>query len=529
MVMGAALMTMEEKVKELYEKKEKILKMGGEEKIAKQHEKGKLTARERIEKLLDPGSFVELGMFVKHRGTEFGLDKMELPADGVITGYGTIDGRLVFVYAQDFTVMGGSLGEMHAAKIKRIMELALEAGAPVIGLNDSGGARIQEGVDSLKGYGEIFKMNTILSGVVPQITAIMGPCAGGAVYSPAIGDFILMVDNPASYMFITGPQVVKAVTGVEVSPIQLGGAMIHAQKSGQAHLIGKSDEEVLMLIRKLLSYLPSNNMEKPPRYPTNDPPFRKSEKLYEIVPDDPNKGYDVRQVIYEIVDRDANGNPDFLEVLPYFAPNAVVGFGRMNGQTVGIVANNPIHLAGVLDIDSSDKIARFVRTCDAFNIPIVTLVDVPGYLPGVQQEYGGIIRHGAKVLYAYSEATVPMVTVILRKAYGGAYLAMGSKHLGADFVFAWPTAEIAVMGPEGAANIIFRKEIASAENPEAVRQEKIREYREKFANPYVAASRGYIDDVIDPAETRGKIIMALEALESKRVKLPPKKHGNIPL
>lgn len=526
---GVTLMSMEEKLKELYERKEKILAMGGEKAVEKQHAKGKLTARERIEKLLDPGSFVEIGMFVKHRGTEFGLDKKELPADGVITGYGTIDGRLVFVYAQDFTVMGGSLGEMHAAKIKRIMELALEAGAPVIGLNDSGGARIQEGVDSLKGYGEIFKMNTVLSGVVPQITAIMGPCAGGAVYSPAIGDFILMVDNPASFMFITGPQVVKAVTGVEVTPTQLGGAMVHAQKAGQAHLIGKSDEEVLALIRRLVSYLPSNNMEKPPRVKRNDPPFRKSERLYEIVPDDPNKPYDVREVIYEIVDRDENGNPDFLEILPYFAPNAVVGFGRMNGQTVGIVANNPKYFAGVLDIDSSDKIARFVRTCDAFNIPIVTLVDVPGYLPGVDQESRGIIRHGAKVLYAYAEATVPMVTVILRKAYGGAYLAMGSKHLGADFVFAWPTAEIAVMGPEGAANIIFRKEIAQAENPEEIRGQKIAEYREKFANPYVAAARGYIDDVIDPAETRAKVIMALEALESKRVKLPPKKHGNIPL
>ncbi|WP_297465866.1 carboxyl transferase domain-containing protein [Thermococcus sp.] len=522
-------MSMEEKLKDLYERRKKILGMGGEKAVEKQHARGKLTARERIEKLLDPGSFVEIGAFVKHRGTEFGLDKKELPADGVITGYGTIDGRLVFVYAQDFTVMGGSLGEMHAAKIKRIMELALEAGAPVIGLNDSGGARIQEGVDSLKGYGEIFKMNTLLSGVVPQITAIMGPCAGGAVYSPAIGDFILMVDNPASFMFITGPQVVKAVTGVEVTPVQLGGAMVHAQKAGQAHLIGKSDEEVLALIRKLVSYLPSNNMEKPPRVKTNDLPFRKSERLYEIVPDDPNKPYDVRDVIYEIVDRDENGNPDFLEILPYFAPNAVVGFGRMNGQTVGIVANNPKYFAGVLDIDSSDKIARFVRTCDAFNIPIVTLVDVPGYLPGVDQESRGIIRHGAKVLYAYAEATVPMVTVILRKAYGGAYLAMGSKHLGADFVFAWPTAEIAVMGPEGAANIIFRKEIAQAENPEEVRQQKIEEYREKFANPYVAASRGYIDDVIDPAETRAKIIMSLEALESKRVKLPPRKHGNIPL
>lgn len=526
---GVTLMSMEEKLKELYERKEKILAMGGEKAVEKQHAKGKLTARERIEKLLDPGSFVEIGMFVKHRGTEFGLDKKELPADGVITGYGTIDGRLVFVYAQDFTVMGGSLGEMHAMKIKRVMELALEAGAPVIGLNDSGGARIQEGVDSLKGYGDIFKMNTILSGVVPQITAIMGPCAGGAVYSPAIGDFILMVDNPASFMFITGPQVVKAVTGVEVTPTQLGGAMVHAQKAGQAHLIGKSDEEVLALIRRLVSYLPSNNMEKPPRVKRNDPPFRKSERLYEIVPDDPNKPYDVREVIYEIVDRDENGNPDFLEILPYFAPNAVVGFGRMNGQTVGIVANNPKYFAGVLDIDSSDKIARFVRTCDAFNIPIVTLVDVPGYLPGVDQESRGIIRHGAKVLYAYAEATVPMVTVILRKAYGGAYLAMGSKHLGADFVFAWPIAEIAVMGPEGAANIIFRKEIAQAENPEEIRGQKIAEYREKFANPYVAAARGYIDDVIDPAETRAKVIMALEALESKRVKLPPKKHGNIPL
>ncbi|BAA30390.1 methylmalonyl-CoA decarboxylase subunit alpha [Pyrococcus horikoshii] len=522
-------MGMIEKVEELHERKKKILQMGGEEAIKKQHEKGKLTARERLELLLDPGSFVEIGMFVKHRATEFGMDKRELPADGVITGYGTINGRLVFVYAQDFTVMGGSLGEMHAMKIKRIMELALEAGAPVIGLNDSGGARIQEGVDSLKGYGEIFKMNTILSGVVPQITAIMGPCAGGAVYSPAIGDFILMVDNPSTFMFITGPQVVKAVTGVEVTPVQLGGAMVHAQRSGQAHLIGKSDEEVIMLIKKLLSYLPSNNMEKPPRVKPKDEPFRRTPELYDIVPDDPNKGYDVRQVIYTIVDRDENGNPDFLELQPYFAPNAVIGFGRINGQPVGIVANNPIHLAGVLDIDSSDKIARFVRFCDAFNIPIVTFVDVPGYLPGVDQESRGIIRHGAKVLYAYAEATVPMVTIILRKAYGGAYLAMGSKHLGADFVFAWPTAEIAVMGPEGAANIIFRKEIAKAENPEEFRRQKIQEYREKFANPYVAAARGYIDDVIDPAETRAKIVMALEALENKRVKLPPKKHGNIPL
>ncbi len=527
--MGGVLMSMEEKVSKLYERRNRITGMGGEKAVEKQHAKGKLTARERIGKLLDPGSFVEIGAFVKHRGTEFGLDKRELPADGVITGYGTIDGRLVFVFAQDFTVMGGSLGEMHAAKIKRIMELALEAGAPVIGLNDSGGARIQEGVDALKGYGDIFKMNTLLSGVVPQITAIMGPCAGGAVYSPAIGDFILMVDNPASFMFITGPQVVKAVTGVEVTPVQLGGAMVHAQRAGQAHLIGKSDEEVLALVRRLIGYLPSNNLEKPPRVRTNDLPFRKTENLYSIVPDDPNRGYDVRNVIYEVVDRNENGSPDFLEILPYFAPNAVVGFGRMNGKTVGIVANNPIHFAGVLDIDSSDKIARFVRTCDAFNIPIVTLVDVPGYLPGTQQEYGGIIRHGAKVLYAYAEATVPMVTIILRKAYGGAYLAMGSKHLGADFVYAWPTAEIAVMGPEGAANIIFRKEIAQAEKPEEVRQEKISEYREKFANPYVAAARGYIDDVINPAETRAKIILSLEALESKRVKLPPKKHGNTPL
>lgn len=522
-------MSMEEKVNELREKRKKILQMGGEARIQKQHEKGKLTARERIEKLLDPGSFVELGMFVKHRNTEFGLDKMELPADGVVTGYGTIDGRLVFVFAQDFTVMGGSLGEMHAAKIKRIMELAMEVGAPIIGLNDSGGARIQEGVDSLKGYGEIFRMNTLASGVVPQITVIMGPCAGGAVYSPAIGDFIVMVNNPATFMFITGPQVVKAVTGVEVSSEQLGGALAHAQKSGQAHLVANSDEEALMLVRRLISYLPSNNMEKPPRMQSTDPPFRKTEKLYDVVPDDPNKGYDVRQVIYEIVDRDANGNPDFLEVLPYFAPNAVVGFGRFNGQTVGIVANNPIHLAGVLDIDSSDKIARFVRICDAFNIPIVTLVDVPGYLPGITQEHGGIIRHGAKVLYAYAEATVPMVTIILRKAYGGAYLAMGSKHLGADIVYAWPIAEIAVMGPEGAANIIFRKEIAKAENPEELRQQRIKEYRERFTNPYIAASRGYIDDVIDPAETRARIILALEALDSKRAKLPPKKHGNIPL
>ncbi|WP_048086912.1 carboxyl transferase domain-containing protein [Ferroglobus placidus] len=498
--------------------------MGGDERIKKQHEQGKLTARERIELLLDPGSFVEINPFVEKRNTDFGLDKMYLPADGVITGYGTIDGRPVAVFAQDFTVMGGSLGEMHGMKIAYLLDFAAKVGIPVIGLNDSGGARIQEGVDALKGYGDIFYRNTIYSGVIPQISVIMGPCAGGAVYSPAIGDFIIMTKNPSCYMFITGPKVIKEVTGEEVTPQQLGGWEAHAMKSGNCHLVAENDEEALMLVRKLISYLPLNNLEDPPVVKTNDDPARLTPEITEIIPDDPMKPYDVRDVIRAVVDEG-----EFFEIHPFFAPNAVVGFARIDGKTVGIVANNPKYYAGTLDVDSSDKIARFVRFCDCFNIPIVTFVDVPGYLPGVQQEYMGIIRHGAKVLYAYSEATVPLVTIILRKAYGGAYLAMGSKHLGADFVFAYPTAEIAVMGPEGAAEIVFRKEISAAEDPEKARQEKIKEYREKFANPYRAAARGYIDDVIDPKYTRVKIISALRVLETKREKLPPKKHGNIPL
>ncbi|WP_290898247.1 carboxyl transferase domain-containing protein [Ferroglobus sp.] len=513
-----------ELIEDLYKRKERIKQMGGDERIKKQHEQGKLTARERIDLLLDPGSFVEINPFVEKRNTDFGLDKMYLPADGVITGYGTIDGRPVAVFAQDFTVMGGSLGEMHGMKIAYLLDFAAKVGIPVIGLNDSGGARIQEGVDALKGYGDIFYRNTIYSGVIPQISVIMGPCAGGAVYSPAIGDFIIMTKNASCYMFITGPKVIKEVTGEDVTPQQLGGWEAHAMKSGNCHLVAENDEEALMLVRKLVSYLPLNNLEDPPVVKTNDDPARLTPEISEIIPDDPMKPYDVRDVIRAVVDEG-----EFFEIHPFFAPNAVVGFARIDGKTVGIVANNPKYYAGTLDVDSSDKIARFVRFCDCFNIPVVTFVDVPGYLPGVQQEYMGIIRHGAKVLYAYSEATVPLVTIILRKAYGGAYLAMGSKHLGADFVFAYPTAEIAVMGPEGAAEIVFRKEIAAAEDPEKAKQEKIREYREKFANPYRAASRGYIDDVIDPKYTRVKIISALRILETKREKLPPKKHGNIPL
>ncbi|MEM4473205.1 MAG: carboxyl transferase domain-containing protein [Archaeoglobaceae archaeon] len=513
-----------EALRELYRRREKILKMGGDERIQKQHEQGKLTARERIDLLLDPGSFVELNPFVEKRNTDFGLDKMDLPADGVITGYGTVDGRPVAVFAQDFTVMGGSLGEMHGYKIAYLLDFAMKVGIPVVGLNDSGGARIQEGVDALKGYGDIFYRNTLASGVIPQISVILGPCAGGAVYSPAIGDFIIMTKNPNCYMFITGPAVVKAVTGEDVTAFELGGWEAHAMRSGNCHLVAENDEDAMRLVRKLLSYLPLNNMEDPPRVESKDSPSRLTPEIYEIIPDDPQKPYDMHAIINAVVD-----NGEFFEIHKYYAPNAIVGFARIDGYSVGIVANNPMHLAGCLDIDSSDKIARFVRFCDCFNIPIITFVDVPGYLPGVEQEYGGIIRHGAKVLFAYSEATVPMVTVIVRKAYGGAYIAMGSKHLGADIVFAYPTAEIAVMGPEGAAEIVFRKEISSASDPKAMREAKIKEYREKFANPYRAAARGYVDDVIDPKYTRVKIISALRILESKRERLPPKKHDNIPV
>ncbi|MCD6106446.1 MAG: methylmalonyl-CoA carboxyltransferase [Thermoplasmata archaeon] len=512
-----------ERFERLKELKERALQGGGPKAIEKQHSKGKLTARERLELLLDPGSFVELGTLVTTRATEFGMAEKRFPGDGVVTGFGTIDGRLVFVYAQDFTVMGGSLGEMHAMKIARVLELALKAGAPVIGINDSGGARIQEGIDALRGYGDIFRLNTLASGVVPQIALIMGPCAGGAVYSPALMDFVIMVDK-TSYMFITGPQVVKAVTGQKVSFEDLGGARVHNTKSGNAHFLASSEEEAFSILRALLSYLPSNSEEEPPVVETGDDPNRMDPELDEIVPDDPKKAYDMREIIERVFDRDT-----FLEVQAGFGRSVIVGFARLNGRSVGVVANNPKVLAGVLDIDSSDKAARFVRFCDAFNIPVITFVDVPGYLPGVEQEHGGIIRHGAKLLYAYSEATVPLLTVIVRKAYGGAYIAMGSKHLGADVVFAWPTAEIAVMGPEGAAQIIFRKQLREAEDKEALLQKLTQEYRERIANPYVAAERGYVDDIIYPRETRPRLVQALEALRPKREELPPKKHGNIPL
>ncbi len=514
---------MSDPIEVLEEKRKRALAGGGPERVKKQHDSGKLTARERIALLLDEGSFVELGTFVESRCTDFGMDKKRVPGDGVVTGYGMVNGRLVFVYAQDFTVLGGSLGEMHAAKISGLMDLAMKVGAPVIGLNDSGGARIQEGVDSLRGYGDIFFRNTLASGVIPQITAIMGPCAGGAVYSPAITDFVFMVDK-TSYMFITGPQVIKAVTGEEVTFEELGGAAVHNTRSGNAHFIAADDRQCIEMIKALLSYLPSNNMEEPPVVPTGDPPDRMDPQLDSIVPDDPKKGYDMKDIIARVVDAGT-----FMEVHAHFATNIIVGFARLNGSTVGIVANQPNVLAGSLDIDASDKAARFIRFCDAFNIPILTFVDVPGYLPGVGQEHGGIIRHGAKLLYAYSEATVPKITVIVRKAYGGAYIAMGSKHLGADIVYAYPTAEIAVMGPEGAVRIVFRKEIKAAEDRAEKERELATDYREKFANPYVAAARGYVDDVILPSETRPRLIMALEALRTKREDRPMKKHGNIPL
>ena len=515
--------TVAEKIQQLRELRKQAQLGGGPERIEKQHAKGKLTARERLEALLDPGSFVELDTFVVHRCYDFGLEKRRYLGDGVVTGYGTIDGRLVFVFSHDFTVFGGSLGEMFAKKVCKIMDLAMKVGAPVIGLNDSGGARIQEGVASLAGYGDIFFRNVLASGVIPQISAIMGPCAGGAVYSPALTDFIIMVRG-ISHMFITGPQVVKAALGQEVTFDELGGADVHAQLSGVAHFVTDTEEECFELIRRLLSYIPSNNMEDPPYVETGDDPGRTDERLNSLMPDDPDKPYDVKEVIRSVVD-----NGEFLEVQPHFAPNIVVGFARLNGHSVGIVANQPLWFAGALDINASCKAARFVRFCDAFNIPIITFVDVPGFLPGIEQEHGGIIRHGAKLLYAYCEATVPKITVILRKAYGGAYDVMGSKHSGADINLAWPTAEIAVMGPEGAINIIFRRELAKAEDPEALRRQLVAEYRRKFANPYVAAQKGYIDDVIEPSETRPRLIAALEMLLNKREARPYKKHGNIPL
>lgn len=515
-------MDMYQKINELYDKRRKVEDGGGEARIRAQHNKGKLTARERIDLLLDEGTFVELNPFVEHRATHFGMDQVEAPGEGVVTGYGKIHGRLVYVFAQDFTVFGGALGEMHALKIARIMDLAAKNGAPIIGLNDSGGARIQEGVVSLDGYGHIFYRNSIYSGVIPQISVIMGPCAGGAVYSPAITDFVFMVEK-TSQMFITGPKVIEAVTKEKISAEDLGGARVHASISGNAHFTAPSEPEVLEEVRRLLSYLPQNYQEKPPRVKPSDQEDW-IEELAEIVPVEETKVYDVLKVIRLILD-----NGEFMEVQPHFARNIVVGFGRIDGYTVGIVANQPKMMAGSLDINSSDKLSRFVRFCDCFNIPLITFEDVTGFFPGVKQEHQGIIRHGAKILYAYSEATVPKITVILRKAFGGAYVALNSKAIGADVVFAWPSAEIAVMGAEGAANIIFSREIEQSENPEETRQKRIQEYREKFSNPYVAAAHGMVDDVIDPRETRIKLKSALEMLRNKQEQRPKKKHGNIPL
>jgi len=496
---------------------------GGEDRVRRQHEAGKLTARERIDLLFDPGTFEEVDKLVTHRCLDFGMAEQLIPGDGVVAGHGLIDGRQVFAFAQDFTVFGGSLSETNAAKIVKVMDLAMKLGAPIIGLNDSGGARIQEGVMSLAGYADIFLRNTLASGVVPQISAIMGPCAGGAVYSPAITDFNVMVKD-TSYMFVTGPDVIRTVTHEEVSKEELGGAMTHNATSGVAHFAVEDDRECLVLIRELLSYLPSNNVDDPPRLAPAEDPEREIEALETIVPASPNQPYDILDVIHAIADE---GN--FLEVHQHYARNIVVGFARIDGRPVGIVANQPAVLAGTLDIDASVKGARFVRFCDAFNIPLVTFEDVPGFLPGTVQEYGGIIRHGAKLLYAFAEATVPKVTVITRKAYGGAYCVMASKHIRTDFNYAWPSAELAVMGPEGAVNILYKRELEAAADAIAARADKVSEFREKFANPYVAASRGFIDEVIRPRDTKRKLIAALRNLENKRDRNPPKKHGNIPL
>jgi acetyl-CoA carboxylase carboxyltransferase component len=511
------------KITALQQLREQAKAGGGEDRIASQHERGRLTARERLELLLDKGSFRETDMFVTHRTDDFGLAERKYLGDSVITGWGTIDGRLVCVYSQDFTVLGGSLGEVHAAKICKVMDMALKNGAPLIGLNDSGGARIQEGVVSLGGYADIFLRNTLASGVIPQISAVMGPCAGGAVYSPALTDFIFMVRN-SSYMFVTGPDVVRSVTREDVTFEGLGGADVHATTSGVCHYVAETEADCLYLIRVLLSYLPANNMEDPPLEPTTDDRLRTEDALNDIIPADPSKPYEMRQVIRLIVDDGV-----FFEIHEGYAPNIVVGFARLGGHSVGIVANQPSVLAGVLDINASDKAARFVRLCDCFNIPIITFVDVPGFMPGTAQEHGGIIRHGAKLLYAYCEATVPKITVITRKAYGGAYDVMSSKHIRGDLNLAWPSAELAVMGPDGAVNIIFRKELAEADDPDKRRAELVEEYRQKFANPFVAASRGYLDDVIEPSMTRPRLINALEMLSNKRDSNPAKKHGNIPL
>lgn len=516
-------MAMEKQLQQLEEGLKRIQAGGGEKKILKQHHQGKKTARERIAALLDPGSFNELDAFVTHRCTNFGMGRTVAPGEGVVTGYGTINGRPAAVFSQDFTVLGGSLGEMHAQKIRKVQELALKVGIPIIGINDSGGARIQEGVDALSGYGKIFYNNSIASGVIPQIAVIMGSCAGGAVYSPTLMDFVFMVQN-TSEMFIAGPQVIKAVTGEDVSPQQLGGALTHSQASGVAHFAADNEDDCLERIRTLFSYLPSNNRDEAPYLDTGDDAGRAEEGLLEILPDNSSKTFNMLEVLNMVMDRGT-----VFEVQPLYAANIITAFARLNGRVVGIVANQPAVLAGCLDINCSDKAARFIRFCDAFNLPIINFVDVPGFLPGTNQEYGGIIRHGAKMLYAYSEATVPKLTVIVRKAYGGAYLAMCSRDLGADHVFAWPGAEIAVMGPEAAANIIFSKDIQAAANPDAVRNEKIDEYRRLFANPYAAAKRGFIDAVIDPRYTRTHLVSALELLISKGESRPFRKHGNMPL
>ncbi|MEX1252900.1 MAG: carboxyl transferase domain-containing protein [Dehalococcoidia bacterium] len=513
-------MSNEQRLEQLQSLREQVRLAGGQARVDAQHERGKLTARERIHLLLDDGTFEELDQLVLLAGTEF--DKAGVQSEAVVTGWGKIEGRPVYVFSQDFTVVGGSLSEPMGDKIVKIMDLAMKNGAPVVGLNDGGGARVQEGVDSLASYGDIFLGNVLASGVVPQISVVMGPAAGGAVYSPALTDFVFM--TKAAYMYITGPDVVKAVTGEDLEHEELGGAMIHATRSGVCHFAIEGEEECLQEVRRLLSFLPSNNMEDPPLMETGDDPTRHDEDMLRIIPDDPSRPYDMREVIYRVVDAG-----DFMEVHEHYAQNMIVGVARLAGRTVGIVGNQPAYLAGVLDIDSSRKASRFVRFCDAFNIPIVTFVDTSGYLPGTSQEYGGIIMHGAKLVYAYSEATVPKVTIIVRKAYGGAYDAMGSKHLRADVNYAWPMAEIAVMGPDAAVNIIYRRELEKAKDVEATRQQLIADYKEQFANPYVAASRGYIDDVIDPRETRVKVIRALEMLRNKSDSMPAKKHGNIPL
>ncbi len=510
-------MAIKSKIRELQEKREKLLLGGGEQAIEKQKALGKRTARERIMSLLDTDTFNEYDLFVEHDARDFDMDKKSLPSDGVIIGTGTIYGAPVAIFAQDFTVAGGSLGLMHSRKITKIMDHALKMRMPLIGINDSGGARIQEGVNSLAGYGEIFFRNTISSGVIPQISVILGPCAGGAVYSPALTDFVFVVDN-ISKMFITGPEVIKTVLGEEISMEDLGGARVHSEITGNAHFFASSEEECFEQIKKLITFIPWHNGQKARPFEPGEP--LKKYNINNIVPDDPTLPYDVKDVIRAIVD-----NSDFFEVMENYARNIVIGFGRMGGRTIGFVANQPLEMAGVLDVDSSDKAARFIRYCDAFNIPLITLVDLPGYMPGVDQEHAGVIRHGAKVLYAYSEATVPKLTVIIRKAYGGGYIAMSSRHLRADFVFAWPAAEIAVMGPEGAANIIFRKEIMSSDDPDGTRKQKIEEYKQKFANPYVAASRGYVDAVIEPSETRKFLLHSLSVSENKSIQMPEKKHG----